>query len=157
MADQVDPLRRDVAAALRELAWTIHRRAPDRAGVGPIPTTEIALLKQIIDTPGTTVGDLAQNLGLRQPNVSAALRALVQRGLVVRRQSDADRRIAHIDATAAGIAEHQAISAAWAAPVHAALDALDQEQVDALARARPALDSLLKLLRPSDEEPAPAE
>ena len=40
------PRLTDVSITLREIAWTIHRKAPDRAGVGPLPTTEIALLKQ---------------------------------------------------------------------------------------------------------------
>jgi len=155
--DENAPLRDDVAVALRELAWTIHRKAPDRAGVGPIPTTEIALLKQIIDTPGLTVGELAQSLGLRQPNVSAALRALVQRGFALRQQAAHDRRSAHIVATDAGIAEHQAVSAAWAAPVHHAISTLDASDFAALAHARGALETILRTLRSGDQQsPLPA-
>lgn len=135
--DERDAVRQDLAVTLRELAWTIHRKAPDRAGVGPIPTTEIALLKQIIDHPGATVGELAQGLGLRQPNVSAALRALLGRGLVERHQSPSDRRIASIFVTDAGVA-------------HAAMADLDAADVDALAAAAGALDAVLRRLRAAD-------
>lgn len=148
--DERDAVRQDLAVTIRELAWTIHRKAPDRAGVGPIPTTEIALLKQIIDHPGATVGELAQGLGLRQPNVSAALRALLGRGLVERHQSPSDRRIASIFVTDAGVAEHQEISTAWATPVHAAMADLDAADVDALAAAAGALDAVLRRLRAAD-------
>lgn len=137
----------DLAVALRELAWAIHRKAPERAGNGPIPTTEVAVLKQIIETPECTVGDVAQALGLRQPNASAALRHLIQRGFVDRRQSQTDRRIAHLVATEAGISEHRAISQAWSEPVLSAIAALDAQQVAALDAATPALDAVLRHLR----------
>lgn len=140
-------VRTELAVSLRELAWAIHRQAPERAGVGPIPTTEIALLKQIIDNPGSTVGDLAQSLGLRQPNVSASLRSLIQRGFVDRRQSETDRRTAAVFATNLGITEHQEISADWSAPVQTAIAELTPAEVATLAAAAPALEAILRRLR----------
>lgn len=137
----------EVSITLRELAWTIHHRAPDRAGVGPLPTTEIALLKQVIDYPGSTVGDLAAALGLQQPNVSSALRELERRGFVTREKSERDRRVSLIQATPSGVAEHQAISEEWAAPVNAALHELSTEQQAALAAAAEALAAAHHALR----------
>jgi len=151
MADDTrETPRAELAATLRELAWTIHRHAPERAGVGPIPTTEVALLKQVIDNPGSTVGDLARELGLRQPNVSAALRSLIQRGFVDRQQQATDRRIAHIVATATGIAEHEAISTAWATPVEAAIAELDPGDIAALDAATPAIEAVLRRMREAE-------
>lgn len=138
----------DLSVVLRELAWVIHRSAPERAGVGPIPTTEIALLKQVLDAPGSTVGELAQSLSLRQPNASAAISGLVKRGFVSRVKSPDDRRITRIVPTAEGAAEHHAISEAWAGPVVAALAALDDDQRQRLADAGEALSELHRLLRP---------
>lgn len=139
--------RRELAEVLRELGWTVHRRAPERAGVGPIPTTELALLKQIVDAPGSTIGELAQALGLRQPNVSAAIRVLVDRGLVTKETSPADRRIALVRATAEGEAEHEAIAAGWSRPIEEAYAALGEEHQRALADATEALEALYDLLR----------
>lgn len=149
MADEreADPgLRRDLTVALRELAWTIHRRAPERVG-GPIPTTEIALLKQALETPGATVGELSQALGLRQSNASAALRGMEARGLIVRTPSETDRRIVHVRATPAGEAEHRSIAQAWVESVVVALSDLSREQVLALEDAIEAMRTLERALR----------
>lgn len=131
-----------VALTLRELAWAIHRRAPERADVGPIPTTEVALLKQISDHPGFTVGELARALGLQQSNTSAALRSLADRGLVERRPRIGDRRIVEVHMTASGEAEHQAIAAAWTSDVVRAIDALPDADRRALEAAAGALARL---------------
>jgi DNA-binding MarR family transcriptional regulator len=140
-------LRVELTVTLRELAWTIHRRVPDRAGVGPIPTTELALLKQVLETPGATVGELTQALGLQQPNTSAALRVLIRRGLVTREQSADDRRVARIFPTPLASTEHQAIAEAWAGSVDAALSQLSPEEIDALEQALNALQALDRAIR----------
>lgn len=139
--------RPELTVTLREIAWTIHRTAPDRAGVGPLPTTEIALLKQVIDAPGSTVGELARALGLRQPNVSAALRVLSQRGFVVKEPGEQDRRVVRIFATERGGVEHQAIADAWTGDLDRALAELSPRQLEALDDALDALRALHRSLR----------
>lgn len=138
---------RDVPTTLRELAWVIHRSAPERAG-GPIPTTEVALLKQVLDTPGSTVGELASALGLRQPNVSSALRALEGRGMVRRVKNEDDRRVTQIMPTPVGASEHHAISEAWKEPLLDAIGTLETEDREALAAAAGALQRLYDQLKP---------
>lgn len=142
-----DAAQQRLAMTLREISWAIHRRAPERADVGPIPTTEIALLKQIADVPGSTVGELARALGLQQSNTSAALRSLSERGLVERRTSEADRRVVRVWITRAGAAEHEAIAGAWTADVVAALAALPDGDRAALDAAGPALARVQQALR----------
>ncbi|MFC9559949.1 MarR family winged helix-turn-helix transcriptional regulator [Agromyces sp. NPDC056965] len=136
-----------VAITLRELAWTIHRRAPERAHVGPIPTTEVALLKQVVDGPGATVGELARTLGLRQSNTSAALRSLEGRGLITRESSAADRRVVRIWATPDGVREHEAIADAWSADVIDAVAALPERERASIEAATEALALLHELMR----------
>lgn len=147
MATPASTTRSEVSTALRELAWAIHRTAPERAGVGPIPTTEIALLKQVIDNPGSTVGDLAAALGLQQPNVSTAIRVLAGRGFVTREKSQSDRRVSLVFPTELGITEHTAISEAWSSPVDAALEELSAKQRAALEDAAEAIAALHQALR----------
>lgn len=100
---------------LRDLAWSIHRRLPATQGLLHLPTTELAVLKEVLDSPGTTVSDLSRTLGLRQPNTSAAVRTLVERGLVTREQSAADRRMTLVGATEALRSLDQVTQAAQAA------------------------------------------
>lgn len=143
---QLSSDEQDPATVLRELAWVVHRCAPDRAG-GPIPTTEVALLKQVNDAPGSTVGELAASLGLRQPNVSSALRSLERRGLVRRNKADDDQRVTRISLTTDGAAEHAALSEAWKAPLLDAFAELDSEQRELFAAAMPVLRRLHDTLR----------
>jgi DNA-binding MarR family transcriptional regulator len=138
---------RRLALTLREIAWAIHRRAPERADVGPIPTTEVALLKQIVDAPGSTVGELARALGLQQSNTSAALRTLSARGLVARETSEADRRVVRVWITPEGLAEHEAIAEAWSADVVRAIALLPPDERAALEAAAPALARVHEQLR----------
>jgi len=147
----VPPTRRELTEVLREIAWTVHRRAPERAGVGPLPTTEIALLKQVISTPGATVGQLAEALGLRQPNASAAIRVLADKGLVTKEPSLDDRRIVRIVPTGLGSSEHAEIAAAWTQPLEAAIATLSEEHQEALDAAGGALVALLATLTRSDQ------
>jgi DNA-binding MarR family transcriptional regulator len=133
---------RELSLSLREVAWTIHRRAPERAGVGPIPTTELALLKQVLTTPGVTVGQLAAALGLRQPNVSSAVRVLVDKGLVTKVSSRDDRRVVRIHPTELGRTEHEAIAAAWTRPLEQAIASLSPEHQRALESAGEAIGAL---------------
>lgn len=138
-----DPL----AVTLRELAWSIHKRTPESAGVGPLPTTEVALLKQVIDAPGSTVGELSALLGIRQPNTSAALRVLTKRGLVSRSVDETDRRTARILPTELGRTEHEQIAAEWARSVDVAIADLTPAQRDALEAATDAMAALTRIVR----------
>ena len=139
-----------VAVILRELAWTIHKRAPDSAGVGPLPTAEVAMLKQVVDAPGSTVRELADALGLQQSNASAALRVLAGRGLVVREAGERDKRTVRILPTEQGRREHVSISAAWAAGVEQALTTLSPVERDRLQAASDALLALTRAVRSLD-------
>ncbi|MDN4476330.1 MarR family winged helix-turn-helix transcriptional regulator [Demequina sp. SYSU T00192] len=145
---QADDAR--LAAVLRDLSWTVHKRTPARAGVGPLPTTEIALLKQVVEQPGSTVGELSAALGLRQPNASAALRVLTQRGLVAREVGAPDRRIVRIQPTPAGVEEHHEISRAWVRSVEDAIAQLDPADRATLEGATDAMLALTRLVRTAE-------
>ena len=56
--------------------------------------------------------DLARALGIESPTLTRHLDNLEQNGLVVRRQSDADRRAVRVELTAAGGEAHQRMLAA---------------------------------------------
>ena len=140
----------NLPVVLRELAWTIHKRTPDRTGVGPLPTTEVALLKQVMDAPGSTVGELSAALGLHQPNTSAAVRVLESRGLVVRAPDPADRRTTRVMPTPQGLREHEAISADWAGAVAEAIARLELADRQALEAAAGAMTELTRLVRTGD-------
>lgn len=144
---------RDLPTVLRDLAWTVHRLVPEVAGVPPLPTTELAVIKQILGAPGITVTELSKRLGMRQSNVSAAVRSLVDRGLAVRSVDPADRRVARLTPTENAFGARQTIRTVWSGTVEQAMARLDDHQVDALRSAADALEALDRVLR-EDRDPA---
>lgn len=142
----VPPEERELATVLRDLTWTIQRLVPEAAGLDPLPTTELAVLKRVLVSPGSTVTELARHLGMQQSNVSAAVRCLVGRGLVARESDPEDRRVTRLVPTGKSLAEKESIDAVWSGTIRTALARLGDEQVAALEAASEALQVLDRVL-----------
>ena len=104
--------QRELATVLRDLAWTIQRLVPEVAGLDPLTNTEIAVIKRIQASPGITLTDLARHLEMQQSNASAAVRDLVERGLVARERSAADLRVTKLVPTEKSLAARGNVRAA---------------------------------------------
>jgi DNA-binding MarR family transcriptional regulator len=90
-----------------------------------------------------TVKDLAQRLGLSLPGASRAVDALVERGLLARREDPSDRRMKRLRCTDAGHAALQRLDEARLAGVAQFTAALPAAQRKRLSGAlRPILDDL---------------
>ena len=139
--------RRELAMLLRDLTWTIHRRVPDLTGIDPLTSTDLAVLKHVLEAPGMTVTELSRHMALKQSNTSAAIRTLADRGLVARESSASDRRISRLFPTEKALAQDEAIGDAWAGPIRKALAGLDAEEAAALDNAVKALQALNSRLR----------
>ncbi|MCC9144447.1 MULTISPECIES: MarR family transcriptional regulator [unclassified Arthrobacter] len=145
--DGVPAAPREIADLLRDLSWNIHRKPPEITGIEPLPSTELAVLKHVLDTPGLTVTELARLMGLKQSNASAAVRTLTERGLVARASSPTDRRVSLLEPTEEARAQNEVIAHAWAGPIRAGIARLDDEQREALEAAAEALVALNRALQ----------
>ncbi|MDN5913897.1 MAG: MarR family transcriptional regulator [Pseudonocardia sp.] len=145
----------ELATVLRDLAWTIHRLVPGVAGLDPLPTTELAVIKQVLASPGITVTELARHLGLQHSNTSAAVRGLVGRGLVARDPSPSDRRVSRLVPTEKSLAAQESIDTVWSGTVRTAMSRLDRDQVAAVEAASGALQALDEILRTDLHAPRP--
>ncbi|MDR7301495.1 MarR family winged helix-turn-helix transcriptional regulator [Haloactinomyces albus] len=145
--------QRELATVLRNLAWTIDRLVPEVAGLDPLPTTELAVIKYVQASPGITVSELARHLGMQQSNVSAAVRDLVERGLVARESSPADRRVTRLVPTEKSLAAKDSIDTVWSGTIRAAMGRLTHEQVAAIEAASGALQALDQALHTEQPEP----
>lgn len=143
----------ELATVLRDLAWTIHRLVPDVAGLDPLPTTELAVIKQVQASPGITVTELARHLGMQDSNTSAAVRGLVGRGLVARERSPSDRRVSRLVPTEKSLAAKESIDTVWSGTVRTAMARLDHEHVAAAEAASGALQALDHILRTEQRVP----
>lgn len=126
---------------------------PEVAGLEPLPITELAVLKHVLGAHGITVTDLSRRLGMRHSNVSAAVRALIARGLVVREPSRNDGRVSLLRPTEESLTNHESIETVWSGTVRTAMLRLTGEQVDALDTAATALAALDHVLRTEHQPP----
>ena len=72
----------------------------------------LSLLSELPPASPLSLKDVAERLGISLPAASRAVDPLVRRGLVVRREDDADRRIKRVSTTADGDALIQRLMAA---------------------------------------------
>ncbi|ASU78703.1 MarR family transcriptional regulator [Actinopolyspora erythraea] len=149
--------QRELADVLRDLAWTIHRLVPDVAGIEPLPTSELAVIKHIQASPNITVTELARQLGMQQSNASAAVRNLVERGLVARERDPVDRRVTRLTPTEKSLAAKDSINTVWSGTVRAAMTRLTPEQSEALEAASGALEALDQALHTEHPGPGAAQ
>ena len=99
-----------------------------------------------------TVSGLARDLGMKQSNVSAAVRDLVDRGLVAREANPADRRVHQLVPAEKSLADKDSIEAVWSGAVRTAMTRLAPEQVAAIENASDALRALDEVLHAEQHE-----
>lgn len=139
---------RELALVLHDLSWRIARLGPAQVGVDPLPASELAVLRSIMEQPDRSVSEVADSLSMQTSNVSTAIRALTERGLVGKRVADNDRRVYLLSPTPRALRERDQIENAIAATVSTALDAIPKSQLSALQKAAPALEALTHQVGP---------
>jgi DNA-binding MarR family transcriptional regulator len=139
--DDADDLLR-LGSALHDLSWALRHAEPVLEADGQLPPTEFQIMRFLDRNPAASVGDVARGLGLRQSNVSAAVRGLVGRGLVERHADPVDRRITRLATTVLSAGRREPVEASWATTLDAALAGLDR--TDAVA-VRAAVEPLTRL------------
>jgi DNA-binding MarR family transcriptional regulator len=108
-------------------------------------------------SPGLRVGEVARELGVTLPTVTAVMDKLVERGLVRRAEDPLDRRQHVCRLTAEGKALLHRLMAGRRAFTNALLEHLDEEELAAFLRGMQVLLAAAERLRASaaaDEPPA---
>lgn len=100
----VEPRRDSALAEVADLLLRIGRELEPHGPDGvvdlvPLTGTEAAVLRWIHRSPDTSPADTALGTGLRRSNLSAALRSLVDKGMVERLPDPKDGRSALLRAT----------------------------------------------------------
>ncbi|EKF25813.1 bacterial regulatory, arsR family protein [Mycolicibacterium hassiacum DSM 44199] len=113
LTDEQQRIWRSYLAMTSRLQTAMHRQLQRDCGLS---LADYDVLVALSEHGPLRVGDLAALLSWEQSRLSHQLRRMRGRGLVLRRESDEDRRSATVELTAAG---HTKLAAA--APGHAAL------------------------------------
>lgn len=100
-AADADPDVRAVLDSLRRIVQALRAGTRD-AGRAALSTAQLFALEQIARHPGASVNDVADLTFTHQSSVSVVVQRLVERGLVLRVPSTADRRRSELEVTATG-------------------------------------------------------
>lgn len=103
-------------------------------------------MRLLVRRPGLSVNEAAADLGLRPPNLSAAVRSLVARGELERRPDADDGRIVRLHPTRKALSVRAAQEHAWGKALDRVLTDLDPGDRQRLQDAAPALVALAAAL-----------
>jgi len=133
-----------IGLAMKSRTW----RRQGRKGVGPLQVQVLTYLRSCHDQ-AATVSTIARELAVKLPTASEVIRTLSEKGLVRRRQKEADHRIVKVHLTARGEKAGK-IESGWPEILAAATKQLSpQEQVSLLT----ALVKLIRVLQQQGEIP----
>lgn len=110
----VDPLFRDLAILVVDIAREVQLRAALSTPVVPLTQTQGQVMRYVHSHPGCSASDIAAGSGLQRANVSTALRDLRARGYITSERDELDGRAIRIDATALADETIEKLRAAWA-------------------------------------------
>jgi DNA-binding MarR family transcriptional regulator len=96
---------------LRDTSRVLLRAVQDLAADCGITLNQLFVLRELWQTNGLTIRELAQRLRLVDPTMTTTISALEKKKLVKRNGSNEDRRKVHVFLTAAGKALHADLSA----------------------------------------------
>ncbi|MED5373734.1 MAG: MarR family transcriptional regulator [Myxococcota bacterium] len=131
----------DVASALLSIARKLQSRGFQDPAIVHLTGMEVAVLQQVDRQPGISPREIAERLGLRSSNTSAALRGLQSKGFVTRTPDPNDRRGVCVHPTAAAEASTRRVRAEFAALM---AEALDPALAPALAERLRGMDEALR-------------
>lgn len=125
-------------ASSRLMMLEASRAVPDLRLTPP----QFRILNYVFRHPGTSLSQVAAQLGVRLPTASVMLVKLAQEGLVTRERDPASRRRMQLQLTPKGALAMEKVRNAVFATIETRLARLDAERRAALAAAMPALESL---------------
>jgi DNA-binding MarR family transcriptional regulator len=141
-AEAVDLTRTDEVDRLRVAVLRLARRIRTRSS-DTITPSQLFALGTIIRHERLTIGQIAELEHVKPPSASKIVTALEAEGLVERSVSPDDRRCTHIVATPAGHDHLEQVRTAGRGWISEQLGGLAPADIDAIARALPALERLL--------------
>jgi DNA-binding MarR family transcriptional regulator len=113
-----------------EIADLLNLNAPTEAGLRELPDSELDVLRLITLFPGRGISFLTERTKMRQANVSAIVRTLVDRGLVIKQTDERDRRAVRLHASAQADADLEKLRQSWLDRLRTACEAAGMDPAD---------------------------
>lgn len=132
----------ELADAVVSVQRLVRRRLRREMPAPPLRGAEVELLRLVVDRPGIGISDAAKELFLAGNSVSTLVNQLARQGYLVRETDPADRRAARLLPTPAAEARLGEWRKRRADLVRRQVARLDEDDLEALAAAIPALRRL---------------
>jgi DNA-binding MarR family transcriptional regulator len=136
-----------LAEAAHTLSQTLRRTGEHEVGLDQLPGSELEVLRFVVAHPGASVSEVARALRLQTSNVSTTVRALVERGLIVRTPDPRDHRRSLLRSSPLADEHRRLLGCAWSRAIAGALEELVDDDVAAVRAAVPAMTRLADALR----------
>ena len=113
-----------------EIADVLNLDAPTEAGLAVLPASELEVLRLVTLFPGCGVMFLSSRTNMHQANISATVRSLAGRGLLVKEPDERDRRAVRLYASAKANQDLELLRKIWLRRVLTAFEAagIDEDQ-----------------------------
>jgi DNA-binding MarR family transcriptional regulator len=134
---------RAIANALRPVFIRIARELRRETEALGVTSRQVTLLWLVRSNPGFSLRELAAEEGISAPTLSDQIDRLETAGLLERVRSASDRRRVGLVLTPKGLHLLQLVRSRRTTWLAARLDAIDDDELDAIALALPALQKLL--------------
>ena len=138
MAEDPDVVAQELARVVLSISDELWRAfaETDSIRLAGLPRD---VIRVIVQTPGLTLVDIAEQLGKFPSNVSTAIRDLAERGLVERIRDDKDRRLTRLYPSAATLHSVRTVYASWSQLLQGTFQALTADEVTQIHAAVPVL------------------
>jgi DNA-binding MarR family transcriptional regulator len=138
----------EIAEALPQRAAALSKIFLTRISI-QVSRTEVGVLRALRPRPWR-ITELATEERVTQPAITLLVNRLAERGWVERTTDPSDRRAVLVKLTHAGEEAFDRIKAEYRALLHEEMAALDDDEVETLARAVGILDQLIERLRDAE-------
>jgi DNA-binding MarR family transcriptional regulator len=116
-----DEILADLAEVVLRISRDMDPHAGEAAGVVPLTGTEAMILRWVDRNPGTSPSATAEATALQRSNLSAAMRSLVDKGMVDRRTDPANARLVQLFPTERARESIRMLRTHWARRLRSAL------------------------------------
>ena len=123
----------ELADVVLRISREIDPHGPDPLDIVPLTGTEAIVMPGVARNPGTSPSATADATALRRSNLSAALRSLVAKGMVERRQHPSDARTVQLLPTEVAAESIERLHEHWATTIRSALGGDEDGTTEALA------------------------
>jgi DNA-binding MarR family transcriptional regulator len=134
----------EIAEGLPQRAAALSRLFLTRTTID-VTRTEVGVMRTVSVRP-QRITELAAAEGVTQPAITRVVNRLQERGWVTRHSDPGDGRVVNVGLTPAGRMVFERLRGEYRALVHEEMAALDDEDVETLARAIDVLDELIERL-----------